>query len=126
MLNALNIIDKLTVAMDLRYISTEKVIDYAYEKFARKDPLTQFVTIDETNWDINFDIKALKKANPEVMLADLDTVETYSSQFNRLMYWGSGDEKSPIPRAEWIEVLGLLTGKQKLAEEIDRDRKSVV
>lgn len=121
MLNALNIIDKLTVAMDLRYISTEKVIDYAYEKFARKDPLTQFVTIDETNWDINFDIKALKKANPEVMLADLDTVETYSSQFNRLMYWGSGDEKSPISRAEWIEVLGLLTGKQKLAEEIDRN-----
>lgn len=121
MLNALNQTKKLSVTMDLRYISTEQVIDYAYDRWAKKNPLVEFVTIDETNWNVNFDINALKKANPEVMLANLDVIENYGKQFPRLMYWGSGDEESPTARAEWIEIIGLLTGTEDYAEAIDKN-----
>lgn len=111
MIDALDSVRKLVMINDYRYISTHSVVDYAEEMLRQGKPIPQYQNYDEAKHTVDVHIDTLKKINPEIMLADINTIELHKHEFKNFMYWGSTDELTPESRVEWLELMGVIVGK---------------
>lgn len=118
MLEELDELSLLTVAVNPNYIATDSVVDDLLERWIKGDKIYFINEQDIYTRETEVNVATVVQADPEVMIAGWVEANALKGHFDRYLYWGSRDEINPVARAEWIEILGILVGKSHRAQEI--------
>lgn len=124
MLDALDVTDRLILSLDPRFIATQNVVDALRNKMINRETVYFIDNHDPRNHGTDMNLQTVKKANPEVMLGGLDEAMELKGQYSKYIYWGSSDELTPFARSEWVEIMGILTGKTEAAQKLSDQIKA--